>query len=154
MSLHSYPTWQQMLFVNHADHQPIEDQMKVAKLMREIYEPLATEELYEVFWSHYKELEGIRPRWANPEDRDLMLCWFCQELYPEQIARRSEQFDHEEAWLKEQNEREALEIAEDNERNRVQEELKAAYDISFDHLDPKLTPLVRKQRPFNFHWWR
>lgn len=154
MSLHAYPTWQQMLYVNHADQQPIEDQAKVAEQMQEFYEPRTTEELYEIFWSHHKEVEGIRPRWMDPENRNGMLCWFCQELYPEQITRRNQEFEREEQWLKEQNEREALEVAEQNEHNRVQEELKAAYNTSFDHLDPKLTPLVRKQRPFNFHWWK
>lgn len=146
-------SWEYMLLVNHRSTNTDEERAVIIAQMNELYEPLPTEALHELFWEAYKSVEGIRPRWMNPNDRDGMLCWFCIELYPSQQALRKQEYDEEDEWLKRQEEKLKLEEQECAEHEKVMAELKAAYDVRFDYLDPSLKPVTRKQRPFNLHWW-
>lgn len=81
----------------------------------EYFESLDNDDLHTHFWDMYKEVNGIRPRWVDPSDREYMLSWMADELSPERIAQRIAEFEEQidrmadeyEEWLTARNEEEA-----------------------------------------------
>jgi len=130
-------TWKQMVG-QQLEHLTLEQASNIVSTMRDHYEVMSNEDLHCLFWEAYKSTEGVRPRHVMQDDRDAMLCWFCYELMPWQIAARDEQGMIEDAqWAAEEAEyaRQDQIIAEEE---LVAAELVAAYDTRFDHHDPRI----------------
>lgn len=91
----------------------------------EYFQSLDNEDLHSCFWDMYKDVNNIRPRWVDPNDREHMLSWIAYELTPERTAQRIAEWEEEAIWLAEQERRMeedyAKWVAEQNEKEAEEE---------------------------------
>jgi hypothetical protein len=87
--------------------------MNMQQVTIEYFQSLNNEDLHSFFWDMYKDVNNIRPRWVDPNDRDYMLSWIEYEISPERTAQRIAEWEQEAKWLEEQERRMNEEWAED-----------------------------------------
>jgi len=104
----------------------------------ETYQAMNNEDLHAIFSDWYKDVNGIRPRFATPNDREVILDWIAYELSPAMQEQRQKEA---EAWEKDFQDR-CREYEEECRAQlaiqQEQAELESAYDDTYFDLEASL----------------